>query len=946
MIAHDHAALFLYLSRQQPRSAICFLRSPILGLGLMPAVLRSVVSPCNDATPEPTQQPPVRGEWESESYWGSTKFEGEISVAVFDCGLFDVPDAALARLEASGVRSVLFRGLDGWYSQSILRRERSYLTRAGSEILFLAEQFVLRLRIAVRKTILRFVGRSPHELGVTSYHPELGHCFLAPLPQFCDRSDNVGKSDSPIVLFEEVSELAGHCHHAAVRQLGGGRYSHWADTLFFSATDNSNPNTNGRRYRIVDLSDCGRLLRFGLRVSRALDLVTDDCSHPIPATLGLAVASSIATPEKRYWRRAERIKALSAEEVEREFERRAPSSEPRGVALGETRGVYEFIGSLGPGGAERQAVYVSSELSRRGIRVKVGMGYHQGTDDRHYLPYLESRDVPWEFIGNPHLGLTEQEYGEVCGDAGELALFHSIPREFAREVKSLVAKLVRARPTVLHCWLDYGNVIGVVAGWLAGVPRIVLSTRNLEPTHFQRFYQPWFRTWYGILCRSPRVVFIANSRAGAKSYSKWLGIPEERFSVVHNGIDTGAIVRAERGATELFRQSLGISVTAPVVVGVFRLAEEKQPSRFLQVISRLKEQIPEVRALIAGIGPLEGEVRAEIQRLGLSDSVQLLGRRDDVSLVVSASDISLLTSSEEGFPNALLESQLLGVPAVSTDVGGVSEVLAHGVGGYVCEESVDSLTEHCVRLLRDADLRKHMGAAGRKFVQENFSCAKMIEETVKAFRLDEGQQSLLYGRPHFEAHSEDLGFDARIARAIARLQSVLDQLPAGVVEGANICAQANTESLLLMLLLMGFGAKGVALARPQRSLSDFEYFYYRAVLERATGEYSRHFVALAEYCSTNRLDHSSLTICVVSGDPLARESCDFMIQTESDDLSCIQQDTEHFLRRSGSILCFVPIGSSDMETSPRVPCVLRVVEWTGEASGDFNGNVFKECLIG
>ncbi|HVJ51821.1 MAG TPA: hypothetical protein VM689_05130 [Aliidongia sp.] len=80
--------------------------------------------------------------------------------------------------------------------------------------------------------------------------PENGHCYVAPCSVFIiSDSDGV----SPIVLLEDGQPLPhGHSSHDDIRRLGGGRYSHWGRRIYFSASDNSDPATNGRRYVAVE----------------------------------------------------------------------------------------------------------------------------------------------------------------------------------------------------------------------------------------------------------------------------------------------------------------------------------------------------------------------------------------------------------------------------------------------------------------------------------------------------------------------------------------------------------------------------------------------------------------------------------------------------------------------------------------------------------------------
>jgi len=89
------------------------------------------------------------------------------------------------------------------------------------------------------------------ELSPSFPHDE-GYCWLAPLVHLRDLADiDAMPRRSNLRLFEDNQQLAfAHAPHITIQQAGEGRYSHWDDKLYFSTSDNSNPNTNGRRYKI------------------------------------------------------------------------------------------------------------------------------------------------------------------------------------------------------------------------------------------------------------------------------------------------------------------------------------------------------------------------------------------------------------------------------------------------------------------------------------------------------------------------------------------------------------------------------------------------------------------------------------------------------------------------------------------------------------------------
>ena len=181
--------------------------------------------------------------------------------------------------------------------------------------------------------------------------------------------------------------------------------------------------------------------------------------------------------------------------------------------------------------------------------------------------------------------------------------------------------------------------------------------------------------------------------------------------------------------------------TDRLVSGVFRLAEDKQPDVFLDVVRRVRTRLPNLRVMLVGAGDLANHVARRVQAEGMGDFVQLLGRRSDVATILLASDANLLTSKLEGTPNIALESQYLGTPIVATAGGGTVDAVADGITGFLAAVGdVDALANHLSRVLIDDALRAPLAAAGPKFVQARFGLDAMVQRTFAVYEQALGRQ--------------------------------------------------------------------------------------------------------------------------------------------------------------------------------------------------------------
>lgn len=389
--------------------------------------------------------------------------------------------------------------------------------------------------------------------------------------------------------------------------------------------------------------------------------------------------------------------------------------------------IIQYTGCLYSGGAERQLCNTAIGLRQRGCECLVRTQHDLVGQHGHYLPLLSQAGVDARRAGSG-LHVDSAALERLRWD-----LIAAAPEAIRSYVANLALELAAHRPDVLHAWLDHPNVIAALAGIAAGVPSIILSTRNYNPTHFPRFYSP-FVDWYRIAAASRRIHWLANSHRGAASYAEYVGLDEARFHIVFNGLFRDHFDRPTPAQRRAARQRLGLSAAAPVVAVVNRLDEEKQPELMLKVVTLLRRRLPDLRVVVAGSGPLEADVRAIIARRGLGDAVTLLGRVDNVVEIMSAADVLLLTSRYEGCPNVALEAQHVGIPVVATDAGGTSDAVAHGETGFVCGvDDVAGLVVSLQKLLQDSGLRERFGRAAQAYVDDRFNLDRMVDLTGRVY---------------------------------------------------------------------------------------------------------------------------------------------------------------------------------------------------------------------
>lgn len=424
-------------------------------------------------------------------------------------------------------------------------------------------------------------------------------------------------------------------------------------------------------------------------------------------------------------------------QLRRAVERAMPSTDDDVGAA--RRGIVMTVGALNAGGAQRQLVITARALVERGEDVSVIAAGSISGSQGFFVPELRGAGITVTSLAMTslhELADLASARPAVAGAPCDLRLLVQggwLWGAVGEQVAALALELMRRRPAVVHSWLDQQNVIAGLAGLVAGVPRVVLSGRNVAPD-MVALENPSMRPAYRMLLERASVTLTTNSEAGALDYARWLGLPGLDVPVVRNAWRPGAQVDARQ--VERWRAAHGIP-NGPLLGGVLRFSAEKRPHLWLEVACAVLDRMPTAHAAIVGEGPDEQAVRARIQKERHGGRIHLVPPSRDIDVAYAAMHVMLLTSRQEGLPNVIIEAQGAGVPVVATAVGGVPEAMEDGATGILVADGPAlgrRLADAVAGLLLDAQRRAAFGAAGRRFVAQAFSVDRMIDESMQVYR--------------------------------------------------------------------------------------------------------------------------------------------------------------------------------------------------------------------
>jgi glycosyltransferase involved in cell wall biosynthesis len=204
---------------------------------------------------------------------------------------------------------------------------------------------------------------------------------------------------------------------------------------------------------------------------------------------------------------------------------------------------------------------------------------------------------------------------------------------------------------------------------------------------------------------------------------------EQQVRVIPLGFDLDRLLGISPADRGLARTALQVPDEAITVTTVGRLTAIKQHALFLEMASRLAHGSERFLFVIAGDGELRKDLETRARELGIADRVRFLGWRGDLQTIYGATDVFVLTSRNEGTPVALIEAMAAGVASVSTDVGGVRDVITGpDVGLLAPSEDAEALADAVMSLAHDPVRRTEVGRAARASVRERFHGRRLLHD--------------------------------------------------------------------------------------------------------------------------------------------------------------------------------------------------------------------------
>lgn len=181
------------------------------------------------------------------------------------------------------------------------------------------------------------------------------------------------------------------------------------------------------------------------------------------------------------------------------------------------------------------------------------------------------------------------------------------------------------------------------------------------------------------------------------------------------------------------KEQFGIKEDEKVIIHVSNFRKIKNLPHIIDAFMKIRANM-KAKLLLVGDGPEKHRVMDQVKESPYMEDVLFLGKQENLAELYAISDLKLLLSQQESFGLVLLEAMACGVPCIGSAVGGIPEVIEHGVDGYIVElGDTDAVEEYAVNLLKDENKLQHFREAAIRAVDEKFHSSKIVEQYEKLY---------------------------------------------------------------------------------------------------------------------------------------------------------------------------------------------------------------------
>lgn len=297
-----------------------------------------------------------------------------------------------------------------------------------------------------------------------------------------------------------------------------------------------------------------------------------------------------------------------------------------------------------------------------------------------------------------------------------------------RKIKAIIKEF---NPHIVHTHASKSGAIGRRAAHACNVPIIIHTFHgHVFHSYFGKIKTTLFKNIERKLAKkSTKIIAISELQKTELSLIHKIAKPE-KVEVIQLGFDLERFYKNKEANRKVIREKYGIAQDEVAIAIIGRIAPVKNHDFFLKVIAQtLQNTKVKLKIFIVGDGDMRQEVETKVNIINTNFNNEILMTSwiKEIDVFNSGMDIITLTSDNEGTPVSLIEAQAAYIPVISTNVGGVQDIIIDGQSGFVIEkDDIETYTEKLRLLIENKELRDKMGRVGHEYVFEKYNYSTLV----------------------------------------------------------------------------------------------------------------------------------------------------------------------------------------------------------------------------
>ncbi|MFM7466760.1 MAG: glycosyltransferase [Crocinitomicaceae bacterium] len=307
-------------------------------------------------------------------------------------------------------------------------------------------------------------------------------------------------------------------------------------------------------------------------------------------------------------------------------------------------------------------------------------------------------------------------------------------RKALKKIKEIIREF---KPDIVHTHASKAGAIGRKAAIDCMVPVIVHTFHgHVFHSYFGSFKTHILKFIERRLAAKTNGIIAISALQKKELCDQYRIAPENKTTVIPLGFDLQKFQLHQQAKRAKTRQEFGIHDDEVAIAIIGRLSPVKNHSFFIDVIANLHVRTTKkIKVFIVGDGEERDSIQQKIEVLCPTVPILFTSWIKDISSFNPGMDIICLTSHNEGTPVSLIEAQACNVAVLSTDVGGVRDIVDEGNTGYICPpNNLENYTNKLQELVEDEKIRKKMSQNGWSFVEHKFGYLRLVGDTEKFYK--------------------------------------------------------------------------------------------------------------------------------------------------------------------------------------------------------------------